>query len=365
MEIYEWISTKIDTGELAQGEKIYSENQLIELFSVSRQTVRQALSRLEADGKVVRRRGSGTYVRSLDPQLQSGPRSRQIAVVTTYIDEYIFPKIIQSIEKTIFKNDYTIQVAFTHNSVELEEKILSKIKEENIVSGLIIESARSAFPNPNLALYEELLERGIPVVFLNSYYRELQVPHVSMDDRNAGKKAAEYLIEKGHKKIGAIFKADDGQGLLRYEGYIEALRHAGLPLQEDKIQWMTTGDVERMLEETPRYLSKLKDVTACVCYNDTVASRLMEICRSEGIRIPEDLSVVGIDDADLSGDLPVPLTTIHNPLQRLGRLSAELILKMINGEKVKEINELKGTLVERNSVRPYIDSVPAETGIRE
>lgn len=353
MEIYDRLKGEICRGVLASGEKIYSENELMQMFLVSRQTVRQAVSRLEAEGLVVRRRGSGTYVSEKGGQDGPAVRSRQIAVVTTYIDEYIFPKIIKSIEETVSEKDYTLQVAFTHNSVEMERRILRKLSDENIVSGLIIESTKSALPNPNTGLYRELMAKGIPVLFLNSYYPDLQAPHVSMDDRQAGRAAAQFLIRKGHKKIGAVFKADDGQGHLRYQGYMEALLEAGIEVREENILWIATGDVEEMERDQSRYLARLKGVTACVCYNDTVASKLMDICLQSGIRIPDDLSVMGIDDADISRDLSVPLTTVHNPLHRLGRLSGELVLKMIQGEPVPEVNEMEGAIVERESVKPY------------
>lgn len=361
MEIYDQLKTRISGGALQPGERIYSENELMQMFSVSRQTVRQALARLEAEGLAVRRRGSGTYVGAQAGQKSAAVRSRQIAVVTTYIDEYIFPKIIKSIEETICESGYTIQVAFTHNSVEMERRILRRLADENIVSGLIIESTKSALPNPNTGLYRELMDKGVPVLFLNSYYPGLQAPHVSMDDRQAGKTATEFLIQKGHQKIGAVFKADDGQGHLRYQGYMEALLEAGLDIQEDSIRWITTGDVEEMGREKSRYLEKMREVTACVCYNDTVAAKLMEICGAEGICIPRDLSVMGIDDADISRDLPVPLTTVHNPLHRLGRLSGELMLKMIQGQKVPRDNELEGTIVERDSVKTYTPQKAGET----
>lgn len=353
MEIYDRLKGEICQGVLAPGERIYSENELMQMFLVSRQTVRQAVSRLETEGLVVRKRGSGTYVSEKGGQECPPVRSRQIAVVTTYIDEYIFPKIIKSIEETVSEKEYTLQVAFTHNSVEMERRILRKLSDEHIVSGLIIESTKSALPNPNIGLYRELMAKGIPVLFLNSYYPDLRAPHVSMDDRQAGRAAAEFLVRKGHKKIGAVFKSDDGQGHLRYQGYMEALLEAGIEVREENILWIATGDVEEMEREQSRYLARLKGITACVCYNDTVASNLMDICLHSGIRIPDDLSVMGIDDADISKDLSVPLTTVHNPLHRLGRLSGELILKMIQGERVPQANEMEGTIVERGSVKTY------------
>lgn len=351
MEIYNWIKLRIEKRELNPGDKIYSENELMQMFSVSRQTVRHAISRLEFDHLVVRKRGSGTYINGTHTYGDREIHTKQLAVVTTYIDEYIFPKIIKSIEKEVFEEGYSIQIASTHNSIETERMILSKLVGENMISGLIIEAVRSALPNPNIYLYKELIKQGIPVAFLNTYYPELNVPHVSMDDRLAGKAATKYLIEKGHRNIGAIFKADDGQGHLRYIGYMEALIEAGIEIREENILWIVTGDVEDMKNEKNRYLKRLRNMTACVCYNDTVAFELIKVCLSSGISVPENLSVMGIDDADSSKNFIIPLSTVHNPLQKVGKLSAQLIMRMIKGQKVDESYELKAAIVERKSVK--------------
>ena len=130
---------------------------------------------------------------------------------------------------------------------------------------------------------------------------------------------------------------------------------AGIEIEEENVIWITTGDVEQIKNERNRYLRRMREVTACLCYNDTVAGELMDICLESGISVPEELSIMGIDDADMSKDLPVPLTTVHNPLQRLGKLSAEVVMKMIDKESVEDIYELKASVVERSSVRAHME----------
>lgn len=351
VEIMESIKRQIADGELKSGERMYSENELMELFSVSRQTVRHAISKLENEQIVERRRGSGTYICEEKGSEKQFGGSKQIAVITTYIDEYIFPKIIREIEQTITKEGYSIQIASTHNSVETERELLNKLIREKSVDGVIIESTRSALPNPNIALYKQMIDKKLPLVFLNSYYSELQVPHVSLNDKMAGKVATQFLIGKGHKKIGAIFKSDDGQGHLRYAGYIEALMEARLPIREQYIIWVDTEDMKRMRLEENRYLDRINGNTAYVCYNDKVANEFMDICFAKGLRIPEDLSIVGIDDAEIAKRSRVPLTSVQNPVRNLGELCATVMLKMMKGKAVEKDYELMATLVERESVR--------------
>ena len=76
----------------------------------------------------------------------------------------------------------------------------------------------------------------------------------------------------------------------------------------------------------------------------------MDMCLEAGMQVPEDISIMGIDDADTSKDLPVPLSTVHNPLRKLGELSAQVVMKMVQGEQVEQAYELKPAVVERLSV---------------
>lgn len=327
---------------------MYSESELMELFHVSRQTVRHAISNLEFEGIVKRKRGSGTYICEKKRETRR-VKSMQVAVITTYIDEYIFPKIIREIERTVSKEGYTLQIASTHNSVEKEREILKRLIRENTVDGIIIEATRSALPNPNHDLYDKILEREIPFVFVNSYYPNINAPHVSLNDKMAGKAATEFLISRGHKRIGAIMKSDDGQGRLRYTGYLEALREAGLPIKEDSIIWIATEDMKRMQKEEGRYLERLGGQTAYVCYNDRVAYELIDICKRNNIQVPEKLSVMGIDDAENIRREETRLTSVINPVQKLGELCATILLQMIHGSQVEKDYELMPTVVERES----------------
>ena len=225
-ELANWIVEQIETKNLCAGQKLYSENELSDMFGLSRQTVRHAISVLEQDGVLNRVQGSGTYINDTRPANQG--KSNRIAVITTYVDGYIFPRTIQGIENALFEQGYSVQIAFTNNLFDRERTILEDILERNEVAGIISETVKSGLPNPNIDLYREILRRRIPVLFINSFYRDLPIPHVSMNDREAGKIAAQCLIRKGHKRIGGIFKLDDGQGHLRYAGAREALREAGL-----------------------------------------------------------------------------------------------------------------------------------------
>lgn len=350
LELVNWIKEQMKEGKLQPGQKMYSENELSDMFGLSRQTVRHAISVLEQENVLRRVQGSGTYIN--EPQAE--PHGNRIALIMTYLDSYIFPRTIQAVENILFKAGYTVQIAFTNNLVDREKRILQDILEKNEVAGMIVEATKSALPNPNLHFYKELANRKIPVLFINCFYQALQMPHVSMNDKQAGWAAANYLIQKGHKKITGIFKLDDGQGHLRYAGFLKALNEAGLTCNESRILWVDTEDTKNLLKLKNKIRERLNGYTALVCYNDEVAFNLMKVLKEIGIHVPQELSVTSIDDSELAVLGDVKLTSVPYPMEKLGVKVAENLLEIIRNPGFDANYEFDVHVVERDSVKELI-----------
>lgn len=323
-----WIKDRIGTRELRPGEKLYSENELSEMFDLSRQTVRHAIGILEAEGLVERVRGSGTYIGSRNGNIRK--KTMNIAVISTYVDGYIFPPTLQGIVQTLSAAGYMTQIAFTNNRVDNERRILEGILEKDNVDGVIVEATKSALPNPNLQYYQELQRRQIALLFFNCIYPELNAPIVALDDVRVAEDAVEYLLSQGHRKIGGIFKADDGQGKLRYAGYVNALLGAGLSVDDRKILWIDTEDQKALRNIRTSVLRRMTDCTAVFCYNDEVAFGLVELLQKEGFRVPGQLSIVSIDASELSMLTEPHITSVPYPMEELGRKASENMLRLID-----------------------------------
>lgn len=344
-----WIKERIESGQLMPGDKLASEHDLCVQFAMSRQTVRHALSVLEADGIIEGRQGSGNYICNLS--LNKKRTSQSVVIVSTYLNGYIFPKIIEGMERVLSGNGYSVQIAFTHNKVEKERIVLKRLLEENHIGGLIIEPTKSGLPNPNADIYEQVIERKIPTLFFHSYYPRINLPHVSLDDEYAGYTAARYLLEAGHKKIAGIFKADDGQGHRRYQGYVKALLEAGIKIREEHIAWIDTEDQKTMMKDAKRYLRRIKDCTGCVCYNDTVAFDLERICVKSGVAIPDQLSLVSIDNSEQAELCEVPVTSVIHPMEALGEKAACNLIGLMADESFDANYEFITEVYERDSVK--------------
>lgn len=343
-----YIQEEIEAGRLRSGDKLPSENELSVKFQISRQTVRKAFAVLEEAGTLRRVKGSGTYL-SFCPWENAEGRNH-IALITTYVDSYIFPKTIQGIENALFESGYCVQISFTNNTLEREKSILEDLISRDDVAGIIVEGTKSGLPNPNIPLYRQLISRRLPLLFINTYYPELDVPHVSLNDVDAARLAVNYLIEKGHRDIGAILKLDDGQGRLRYLGYLGAMEAAGYPVTDSRMVWIDTDEAKQLGYCLDKILNRVESCSALFCYNDQIAFQLIKMLSARGIRVPEEVSVISIDDSDLALHSEVPITSLPHPKEKLGAKAVELLLKMIAGRKKGESYEFDTRVVERESV---------------
>lgn len=345
-----WIREQILSGEFTIGMRLPSENELGKKFSISRQTVRQATSVLESEGLLERRRGSGTYVSATSNSVKKSS-SRNIGVVLTYLDDYIFPSIVKGIERVLTKNGYFMQLAFTYNRVEKEAYILDSMIKNNI-DGLIIEPSKSGIPYINTDFYQKIKALGIPCIFVHADTNPLMgIPSIRMDDYLLGQSAAEYLIKHGHKNIAGIFKSDDMQGQLRYSGVINALKHHDLLASERNMYWYTTEDIKLIRNGNldTEILDRIGNATALVCYNDEMAKTLIDILYKSDKKIPDDISIISFDDLALEST--IGLTTFAHPKQELGKIVAVQLLKLLDNPNFNASIKFPPKLIERDSVK--------------
>ena len=207
-----------------------TEQLLCQQFQVSRQTVRQALALLVSEGLIERRQGSGSHIR--DRSKPAPMPHRSIAVITTYISDYIFPSILREVENVLSDHNSAPLLFATQNQVSNERKVLNTLLDLTSLDGVLVEGTKTGLPNPNLDLYRRLIDRGVPLVFMNGNYPELTDSLSVLDDNaTGGRMLVDYLHQKGHQRIAGIFKNDDIQGHQRYAGYAGRPAHPGPPLR--------------------------------------------------------------------------------------------------------------------------------------
>lgn len=327
--LYQWLINRIYDGTYKFQEKLPSESTLCANFGISRQTVRNALQELEADGYIIRSKGSGSFVNK-----EIRKKEKLIGVLFTTLGDYINSNILTGLESVFNQNGYSILLEQSHNRIENETLFLKKMINSK-VSGLIIEGAKSSFPSPNTKLYTKLTELKIPYVFINSYYSNIPAASVVWDDEKVSYLVTEQLIKSGHTKIAGLFRFDETQGPNRYLGYIRALMDNHIAVQEDFISWYglsgQSGEEKRQLRNVDAFIDDIiSSCSALICYNDYIACHIVPYLASRGISIPSDLTVVSFDNSDITqlyGAQRVP--SVAHPKEKLGEMAANILMQYI------------------------------------
>jgi LacI family transcriptional regulator, galactose operon repressor len=207
------------------------------------------------------------------------------------------------------------------------------------------DQARRSFRAPQAALSE------VPSVLLDATSDDLSLFSAVPDSLAAARRATQHLVDAGHRRIAHItvdFPTEAAP--LRVAGYRDALTGAGIGVDDKLLVTMSDGD-QATGREAARLLLELEDPpTAVFCFNDRMAMGVYQTSNELGVRIPEDLSVVGFDDQELiAADLFPPLTTMALPHYEMGRWAIDRLLSLSDPP---EQVELPCPLIERDSVGP-------------
>ncbi|MCF6411522.1 GntR family transcriptional regulator [Pseudalkalibacillus salsuginis] len=332
------IKSKILDGTYKSHEKISSESEMMRQFNVSRHTVRLAIGELVSEGWLYREQGAGTFCADRTEQTRKDSGSRKnIAIVTTYISDYIFPSIIRGAEGYLSDQGYHVTLFNTNNDHEKERIYLEKIISQGF-DGVIIEPTQSAYSNPNIDYYLNLERLNIPYIMINAYYDALEPVRVIVDDERGAYLQTEHLIKNGHKDILGFFKTDDMQGTLRMKGYLKSHREYGVPINPKHIiSYNTSEKHTKPIEVLKSFLSQqVPRPTAIVCYNDELAMKLLNVIRENHLRVPDDLSIIGFDNSFLAEMSEVKLTSIEHPKADLGKTAGKIILKLIKRKQITQ-----------------------------
>jgi GntR family transcriptional regulator of arabinose operon len=346
--VLEFIKEQILNKQITQGDKILSENELALKFGLSRFTVRHAIDILTNEGLVEKHHGIGTFVKIGHTGKKS---SHVVGVITTYLDDYIFPNIINGIDTVLSQNGFTISLGITYNKTE-KELLCLKSMLQNDVDGLIIEGTKSALPNVNINIINAFKKKDIPIIFINGIYSDVDCSYVVMDDEKGGMLATAHLLNNGHTKIGGIFKLDDIQGHKRYKGFVNSMRQNEIAINENAILWYSTEDVENIFSKDydKIFIKYFEDCTAIICYNDQIAVKTIEVLERNGKLIPEDISIISFDNSYLAEISSVKLSSISHVGNVMGETAANALLGVMSGKKQVKL-KLSSKLVERNSVK--------------
>jgi LacI family transcriptional regulator len=185
-------------------------------------------------------------------------------------------------------------------------------------------------------------------------HSEYPFPFVNIDDRLAAYQATRYLIDNGHREIGLICDTTEPSvtRTSRLYGYLQALEQSGIPR---KTEYITCGDssYQSGLQAAEDLLEQAPGLTAVFAVSDEMALAVITVANRKGLRVPDDLSVMGCDNTLMAEMSVPPLTTVSQPLYRMGFLAGEILFQMIRKERKPVGRLVEHTIVERSTVRKY------------
>ncbi|MCD7895861.1 MAG: GntR family transcriptional regulator [Planctomycetaceae bacterium] len=347
------LKSEIELGVRAPGQQIPAEEELAIRYSISRNTVRQAIGLLVEEGFLVKVQGSGTYVaeRAVQAPRPSVPAaSKSIGVVLPRCTAYIYPEVLMGISESLFEHEYTMVYRITSNRIAKERQILTELLSTNL-AGLIIEPTRSAWPLLNEDLYRRIEER-MPCILTHAVLPGFRFPTIGVSDVDGVALVIDHFVANGHKRIAGIFKSDEQTGTGRFKGYGVGLARNNLAMDENAVLWFMDEDFDSLFtdQNAHRVFSALDGCTAVFCHNDEVVSRLYPFLERHNRRIPDDISIAGFDDSFNRHDMK-PLTTIENPKSILGKKAVEALLALIANPEADVSMRFPPKLIFRDTVK--------------
>ncbi len=268
--------------------------------------------------------------------LTSG-RTNVIGVMVPDMDGPFYGSLLEGCQQSLWFHDYYMLVRSTYHEKGSEPN-LAKLLWEKRVDGLIIITPREIKEKAMQALLKELIASGFPLVVADGEIDHVGVSGVWVDNFAGGYEATKHLLQLGHRRIGIVLgPVDAPESIQRLDGYKRALKDCGIPFTED----LTAIAGDYKAESIPRIFPQLMAAspTAIFATSDTLAYGILEACKDHNLNVPDDLSLIGYDDVPFAKMLTPKLTTIAQPLRKVGQVAANKMARIISGEE-REVTKI-------------------------
>ena len=314
------------------------------LAGVSKATVSRVLNRNssvapELSRRVMRIVQEYDFVPNVTATGLAGGKTRLVGVLAPPLTWPSVPEIMRGVAEYIEHTSYEIILYSINFEGSNHAAVLERILSMRMASGLL--AIHPGELSPHLA---NRFQRGLPMVLIDDQEKPMNLPWVGIDNTAGAYEATRYLLELGHRRIAYIQGPQHYScALERYDGYSRALRDAGIA-PDRRLIFRGRFDIPsgRECASALFSLDRRDWPSAIFAGNDQMAYGILEVAEQQGIRIPDDIALVGFDDNPLSAHLRPPLTTIRQPFSEMGSKAIELLLTMIDPEHRSDKEQQKG-----------------------
>jgi LacI family transcriptional regulator len=272
-------------------------------------------------------------------------KSKTLGLIIPNVRNLVFPAAIRGIEDTAKKHGYTVVLCNTDEDIDTEKFYIDNLRRR-LIDGFILSTAR-----PGHEYLLDLKKEGFPMVFLNRQLGE-DVDTVVVDNFKGAYDATKYMISRGLKNIALINGCMDIYLYRqRFDGYKKALEEASIPLKEELIVHEVYG-WEDGYQAMKNLLEKNLKIDGVFATSDPKAVGALRAIKDFGLKVPEDISVMGFDNSDIAPFLEPPLTTVSQPFYDMGVKACERLVKIIEAKRKPKakVEVLPVELVVRKSV---------------
>jgi LacI family transcriptional regulator len=272
--------------------------------------------------------------------------THNIGIILPFITNYYFSTVITGIQEVAYNNNYNITLFVTNDSSERELSIIQNLSLSGL-DGLLVSVSSNADVSNH---FQEIINKGIPVVFFDRVAGDIKTSKVMQDDFNGAFEAVEHLVENGYRKIAHI-AGPKGLNFTekRLQGYLAALKKNNLPIHEE---WIIYSGFSQDWGEADTYslLDCEQKPDAIFAVNDRKAIGAIIALKNKKIQVGKDIGVIGFTNDPMASIISPSLTTIAEPAFDIGKKSCELLLKHLKKKNfIPQEIILPGSLIARES----------------
>jgi LacI family transcriptional regulator len=260
-------------------------------------------------------------------------RSYLVGLIVPGLIHPFFAEVAKALSKAIVGKGYSLIVSSSEEDPELEAREIRHLVARRL-DALVIASSSS-----DTQIFHRMHNQSQPFILIDRAFDGLEADFVGIDDVAAGRMATAHLIEIGRRHIAHISGRENSTGVRRRQGYMEALRAHKLPLGEEYIvscDFVDTDSHRQGAEAMRQLIQRRPRPDAVFCYNDPMAIGAMHVILDAGLRVPEDIALVGCGNLNYNDWLRVPLTSIDQHSHIIGERAGEILLKVIEGRRESE-----------------------------
>jgi DNA-binding LacI/PurR family transcriptional regulator len=325
-----------EIAKLHGNDRLPSRAELCKKLETTRTTLDRAINELVAEGVLYSRGGSGTYVAGANEGISVYAGSW--GVIVRDVREGIYANLVRGVENVAQSHGISIILCNSDSDFDKQEQYIKRLSHSG-VSGFIIAPIVSPVAQENYRLFNQLTEMKIPFVFCNRNAEGINAPVVATNDFYGGYIATRHLLEKGYRNIAYIAYQKFRTSVDRCQGYMSALMEKGIAVNrkiiaiEDKSTSQPFG-----YEAMKNILNSGWAVDAVFCFNDKVTQGVYQAIAETGLRVSDDIGVVGFDNSDICEKSTPAVTSIANKILEQGTKAAEVLYKQINKEELSDFH---------------------------